>query len=447
MIDMRFFLNMLDKFVINKYFIWILTTLFIITLLLSFLLKINLSNILGPFSFNEFLLNYGIQTKVGGVVSDLATHWNYIIFLKEDLNNLFNLTLGEDTNLINYPLHHLIFSQFFFIDTLDSYLITVLIISFFLPLILYFIIKNRFKNINKSNIILLSSLICIMPAFQYSAIWGNNHNIALIFFSLGILYLNSFIEINLNKNRKLIISIIFFSLACYTKQYYSFIFIFLIIYLINKISFKKFIFIFLFVLLCAIPGIYYLIHNPLLFFGMRQNITNFNSAILISSSIIFFYLVPFIIQIIINNFDEKKFTLSYFFNKRIFLISLVTSSLCIINFYYNGNVGGGIVYKISYLFFDNHFLIFPASFLGIYFLLYFSQNTISNYTLTILLLITFNTGYFIFQKYFEPMIYIILLSLFDKKKVFQSIKKSNYVIVTYFCIYYLTSSYMYFSGL
>ena len=444
---MRFFLNMLDKFVINKYLIWILTTLFIITLLLSFLLKINLSNILGPFSYNEYLLNFGIQTKVGGVVSDLATHWNYIIFLKEDLNNLLNLTLGEDTNLINYPLHHLIFSQFFFIDSLDSYLITVLIISFFLPLIIYFIIKNRFRNIHNSNIILLSSLVCIMPAFQYSAIWGNNHNIALIFFSLGILYLNSFIETNPNKNKKLIISIIFFSLACYTKQYYSFIFIFLLIYLINKIKFKRFIFISLFVILCAIPGIYFLIFNPLLFFGMKQNITNFNSAILISSSIIFFYLIPFIIQLIINNSYEKNFTLLYFFDKKIFLISLITSVLCIINFYYDGNVGGGIIYKISYLLFDNHYLIFPAAFFGIYFLLYFSQNTVSNYTLTILLLITFNTGYFVFQKYFEPMIYIILLSFFDKKKIFQSIKKSNYIIVTYFCIYYLTSSYIYFSGL
>ena len=447
MIDMRFFLNMLDKFVINKYLIWILTTLFIITLLLSFLLKINLSNILGPFSYNEYLLNFGIQTKVGGVVSDLATHWNYIIFLKEDLNNLLNLTLGEDTNLINYPLHHLIFSQFFFIDSLDSYLITVLIISFFLPLIIYFIIKNRFRNIHNSNIILLSSLVCIMPAFQYSAIWGNNHNIALIFFSLGILYLNSFIETNPNKNKKLIISIIFFSLACYTKQYYSFIFIFLLIYLINKIKFKRFIFISLFVILCAIPGIYFLIFNPLLFFGMKQNITNFNSAILISSSIIFFYLIPFIIQLIINNSYEKNFTLLYFFDKKIFLISLITSVLCIINFYYDGNVGGGIIYKISYLLFDNHYLIFPAAFFGIYFLLYFSQNTVSNYTLTILLLMTFNTGYFVFQKYFEPMIYIILLSFFDKKKIFQSIKKSNYIIVTYFCIYYLTSSYIYFSGL
>ena len=444
---MRFFLNMLDKFVINKYFIWVLTTLFIITLLLSFLLKINLSNILGSFSYNEYLLNYGIQTKNGGVVSDLATHWNYIVFLKEDFSNIINLTLGVDTNLINYPLHHLIFSKFFFIDSLNNYLLTILMISFFLPVIFYFIIKNRFKSIHKSNTILLSSLIFMMPVFQYTAIWGNNHNTALIFFSLGILYLNSFVETNFNKNIKLIISIIFFSLACYTKQYYSFFFIFLLIYLINKISFKKFIFIFIFIILCAIPGIYYLILNPLLFFGMKQNITNFNSAILISSSIIFFYLIPFIIQTIINNFDKNKLKLSYFFDKKIFLISLIISILCSINFYYNGNVGGGIILKLSYLLFQNHYLIFPSAFFGIYFLLYFSQNTISNYVLSILLLITFNTGYFVFQKYFEPMIYIILLSFFDKKKILQSIQKSNYIIVTYFCIYYLASTYIYFSGL
>ena len=40
----------------------------------------------------------------------------------------------------------------------------------------------------------LSSILLIFPAFQYSAIWGNNHNTALIFFTLGIFYLNSFIK-------------------------------------------------------------------------------------------------------------------------------------------------------------------------------------------------------------------------------------------------------------
>ena len=432
---------------LNKYFFWIFITLSIISLLISFSLKINLSNVLGIYSNNEYLLNYGIEAKDGGVVNDLRTHWEYIIALKEDLNNLFIYTLGDDTNLINYPLHNLIFSQVDFIQSLNDYLITILVISLILPLVFYLSLKTRFKNLDKSVIIILSSIILIFPAFQYSAIWGNNHNTALIFFTLGIFYFNSFIKENFTNNRKLIISIIFFSLACYTKQYYSFFFIFLLIYLVNKIALKKFIFVLLFCILCAIPGIYYLILNPLLFFGMKQNITNFNSAILISSSIIFVYLIPFIIQKILNFQNYKKFRLIDLLDKKIFFLSLIITLLCSLNFDYSGNVGGGILLKLSYFLFDSQFLIFPFAFFGIYFLLYFSQNTISNYSLVILLLITFNTGYFVFQKYFEPMFYIIFLNFFDKSKIYQSIKNSNFVIIFYYSSYYIFTNYIYFLGL
>ena len=134
-------------------------------------------------------------------------------------------------------------------------------------------------------------------------------------------------------------------------------------------------------------------------------------------------------------------------DKKIFLISLSILVLCSINFEYNGVVGGGIILKLSNILFDNQYLIFPAAFFGIYFLLYFTQNTFPNYILVILLLITFNTGYFIFQKYLEPMFYIIFLNFFDKYKISQSIKKNNYIIVIYFSIYYFTSNYIYFLGL
>ena len=432
---------------INRHFVWISTTLFIISLLISFLLKINLSNILGTFTYSPLWLDYGIQTKTGGVVSDLATHWNYIILLKKDLSNLFTLTLGENVNLINFPLHHLIFSQFNFIDSLNAYLISVLIISLLLPLILYFLLKERFGNLDKSKILILSSLILILPVFQYSAIWGNNHNTALIFFSLGIFYFNSFIKTNYKKTTRLIFSIIFLSLACYTKQFYAFFFIFLLTYLINKISLKRFVFISIFITLCAIPGVYYVILNPLLLFGLRQTTTNLNSSVLVSASMILFYLVPFIIQTIINNYDNYKFNLSYFFNKKIFIISIITSLLCSLNFIYNGNIGGGVILKISFFLFNNPYLVIPISFFGIYFLLYFSQNTLSNYVLVVLLLITFSSGFFIFQKYFEPMFYIIFLNYFDKYKILHSIKKSNYIIFFYFIIYYVASNYMYFLGL
>ncbi len=377
----------------------------------------------------------------------MKTHWNYIISLKKDLSNLFILRLGEDTNLINYPLHNLIFSQLSFINSINTYLFTVLIISLSLPIILYFSIKIRFVDIDKSTILILSSLILILPVFQYTAIWGNNHNTALIFFSLGIFYLNSFIKTNFKENFRLIISIIFFSLACYTKQFYIFFFIYLLIFLIDKINFRRFVFITLFIILCAIPGVYFLSLNPLVFFGIKQNTTNFNSAILVNASIILFYLVPFIIQTIINNYDYHKFNLSYFFNKKIFFISLIVSLLCSLNFVYSGNVGGGVIFKISYFLFNNPYLVIPAAFFGVYFLLYYCQKTISNYVLAVLLLTTFSTGFFIFQKYFEPMFYIIFLNYFDKFKILQSIKKSNYIIFFYFCIYYLTTNYIYFLGL
>ncbi len=399
------------------------------------------------FVYNEYLLDQGIQTKNGGVVNDLATHWKYIIELKKDLNYLFLITLGEDSRLINYPLHHLIFSQLSFIRNLNTYLITVLIISLFLPLIIYFSLKTRFENLHKSKILLLSSLVLILPVFQYSAIWGNNHNTALIFFALGVLYLNFFQKTNFKENKKIIISIIFFTLACYTKQFYIFFFIFLLIFLVNKIHFNKFIFIALFIILCALPGIYFLILNPILFFGLKQNITNFNSAILVSASMMLFYLVPFIIQTIINNYDHQSFSLSYFFDKKIFFISLITTLLCSYNFIYNSDVGGGMILKISYFLLNKPYLVIPVAFFGIYFLLYFSQNTISNYALVVLLLITFSTGFYIFQKYFEPMFYIIFLNFFDKYKILQSINKSNYIIFFYLCIYYFTSNYIYFLGL
>ncbi len=432
---------------INRYFIWIFTTLFIITLLISFLLKINLSNILGPFTYNPYLLDLDIQAKNGGVVSDLVTHWKYINLLKKDLSNLFILKFGEDINLINFPLHHIIFSQLNFINSLNIYLFSILVISIFLPVIVYFLIENRFENLDKSTIILLSLIIFIFPVFQYSAIWGNNHNTALIFFSLGIFYFNSFIKTKFENTTKLIFSILFFTLACYTKQFYAFFFIFLLMYLINKISLKRFVLVSLFILLCAIPGIYFLILNPLLLFGYKQITTNLYSSILVSASMILFYLVPFIIQTIINNYDRHKFDVSYFFNKKIFIISIIISFLCSLNFMYIGNIGGGVILKLSYFLFNNPYLIIPISFFGIYFLLYFSQNSFSNYVLIFLLLITFSSGYFIFQKYFEPMFYIIFLSYFDKYKISKSIKKSNYVTFFYFIIYYISSNYIYFLGL
>ena len=393
------------------------------------------------------MLNYNIQTKGGGVVSDLKTHWNYILLLKEDLNNLFDLTMGKDTNLINFPLHHIIFSQLSFVDSINKYLLSIFIICLFFPIIFFFSLSKRFENFDKSNLILISSLIYIFPVFQYSSIWGNNHITALIFFSIGIYFYNIFNSESLYKIKYLLFSIIFLSIACYIKQFYIFFFVYLIFDIFKKIDFKKFVWFLCLIIAFALPGIFFLKQNPLLFFGIKQNVTNFNSAILVSGSIVFFYLIPFIIQNIINYNGSLKDKLLNIYDKKFIFISILIVFICSLNFEYNSTVGGGIFLKLSYYIFNNQFLVFPTALLGIYFLLFYCEHKQSGFLLVILILITFSTGFFIFQKYFEPMFFLIFLNLFDKKKIIISIKENNYVMIIYFCGYYLLSNYIYFRGL
>ena len=133
-------------------------------------------------------------------------------------------------------------------------------------------------------------------------------------------------------------------------------------------------------------------------------------------------------------------------NKKIIIFSFLISLIGIYFFNYNSHIGGGIFYKFYLIKLENLNIFFLTSFLGIYFVFFFTKKNKSNLVLTILLLITFSSGYFIFQKYFEPMFYIIFLNFFDKKKISLSIKKSNFVITIYFLTYYVILNYTYFSG-
>ena len=422
--------------------------MFFISILISFLLNINLSNIFGPFISNEELLEFNINAKNGGAVSDLTSHWRYINLLKKDLSNLISSQLGVDTyaKLINFPLHHIIFSQLSFLKDINHYLLFFFIFSLFVPIIFYKSLKIHFSN-DKLLLIFLSSLIYLFPAFQYSAIWGNNHITALFFFCVGIYFYNEFKYKNKKKFFNLYSAITFFSLTCYTKQFYVFFFIFLIFDLLKYLKFKDYLILSIFTFTLTVPGIIFTYKNPLLFFGLTQKTTNFTSSIIVSGSIIFFYLAPFIIQYFLNLEKDIKSRICSLIDKKIIIISLIISIIGIYLFEYNSHIGGGIFYKFSLIKLDNLAFFFLTSFLGTYFIFFFSKKELANLILTILLLITFSSGYFIFQKYFEPMFYIIFLNFFDKNKIINSIKDKNYIIIIYFSIYYLILNYTYFSGL
>ena len=197
----------------------------------------------------------------------------------------------------------------------------------------------------------------------------------------------------------------------------------------------------------GLPGLIFLIKNPLLLFGLSLddiNITNFPSSILISSSIIVFYLVPFIFQYFFNNNTTYKILFLEIFKRKITIL-IVTLIFFLLNsyFYYDTNIGGGVIYKLSNIIFKNNYIFLLFAYLGIYLIIYYCKKNIYTYFLSLLLLTIFSTGFFIFQKYFEPMFFILLFVFYDKKRIEKSINPSINYIAFYFISYYLALNIVY----
>jgi hypothetical protein len=291
---------------------------------------------------------------------------------------------------------------------------------------------------NKDNLLGVASIIYILPAFQYSAIWGNPHITALFFLLTSIYFHLKLGQTKYIIDKYFFWSLVFLALAAYTKQYYVFLFPFILfIYFINR-CFLLFFKILLFCLIIALPGIFFLIKNPLLFTGLQSkhlDVTNFSSSVLIISSMVFFYTAPIFIQYFLNNFNKDNFVKIFNFKQ----ITLVIFIFLLLNnsFYYNGSLGGGVIYKVSNIIFSTNLIFLICSFFGLFLILFYSKNSISNWLLSLLLLISFSTGIFIFQKYLEPMLWILFFLFFDLKKIEESISKNNLIIILYFSIYYI----------
>ena len=109
-------------------------------------MKINISFIYFFIFIFLYIASFFLKLDIaGGSFPDLNTHWNYIQKLSSvGLINILDIETGEkspdgiDSKLLNFPLHHIIFSQIFFINkNLNAYLNVVFIISFLVPLLFY----------------------------------------------------------------------------------------------------------------------------------------------------------------------------------------------------------------------------------------------------------------------------------------------------------------------
>ena len=203
----------------------------------------------------------------------------------------------------------------------------------------------------------------------------------------------------------------------------------------KKFSLFNFLKLSLIVFVFAIPGFFLIYFDPALlqvtFNAKLQN------TVLISSSILSFYLVPIFLIILFLNKEklliEKKRQLLFI------LISMIIVLLLSFFFDYNYKFGGGYFLKLSYLLVDNEILFLISSAIGLLLLFNLVQENCDNILLLFLLIFGFS-AHMIFQKYFEPMFFFIFFLMIKSNipKMFLRNIRNIYFLFIYFGIYLVT---------
>lgn len=371
----------------------------------------------------------------GGFVADYKNTWGYIEALKI---NVFTLP-GSWT--VHTPLHYIIISRLNLLFQNEFFLkIIFLNICLSIPTLFFFCLKIKYPKIDINNLVLLTLIIFIFPAFRSSVIWINAHATAMIFF-LSFLYFFLIWEKREYENRfsvNIFCQIFFLALAVYSRQYYAYFYAYVMIIYFAKFSLVNFLKISFFVLIFSIPGFFLIFLEPKVLKTTYD--LNFYNTILISSSIILFYLIPFYLlrwfeikKVIFKNTKNIKYLVL------LILLLLITFFLST-KFNYNYKLGGGFFLKLSYLLFNNNILFLSSSVLGLIALVDLFKKDKNNLLLIIIFLFGFSS-YMIFQKYFEPIFFIIFLLMMNYNLVSNIISKIKniYFLYLYFFMYLIVA--------
>lgn len=365
----------------------------------------------------------------GGTRGDFEATYGFILALQENL-----LANPKDWTLVHTPLHFIILSLVTKLIN-DPYILRILflIFSITIPFAFYLIIaKFILKNEKKEKILIIASCIFFIPSFRYTSIWCNNLITSIFFFIISIYYFKKW-EINKNKklNRDLLLQIFFLVLATYTRQYFAVFFIYFLKKYYEILDLKNFIKIFGICVLSSIPVFLYTYKFPALLTEQFISIYAINYFLLGNSAIMFTTILP----IILINFLYKK--ISY---KKIFFPGLI--SFCIIfflslNFNGYGWQGGGVIYMFSQKVFGSNIFFYFSSFFTFSVFIYLISENKSNFIIIIILLFMF-FSFQVYQRYYDPMFFIIFFLIIktDLTKIFIKKDLPCYLLLFYFVFFY-----------
>ena len=271
------------------------------------------------------------------------------------------------------------------------------------------------------------TLVFLSPTIRSLSIWPYNQIWGLLLFILSIYYFLKFKETR-NKVIKFKLSLkflFFLIMSSYIHPSFAIFILYYIFHLYDAYKFSKHSFyLILFCLSLSIPFLIYLFSTNVVhaFYsaeGIDISISqslNLSNKIIIISSMFLFFILP---VININKTIEEIKLIN-------FKILLIILFLGLVNIYYfnfpyfeTGGFGGGFFHKLSNKLFENNFLLYFMFIISLITMFGIFANKIDNYILFIVLILS-NPQFTIYHKYFDPLIFILFLTLFkfDIKKHF-----------------------------
>ena len=387
-----------------------------------------------------FYLN---ENSTGGAFLDYQTHNIIINFFVDDFYK--TLFTYDQFSTRHSPVLLILISLLKKIEFSDTIIrLAYLHINLLLPYFFYKILKIKFPSNKNFVYFLLSCIIFLSPTFRSLSVWPDSRILGLLLFTISIFFYIKFEK--RQKYKYAILNIIFYTLSAYISPNFSVFSIFFVFKFFFTYKFSlKFIYIILInIILCAPAFIYLLsLENIFLFKSAVPGASvdynlwfNYSNKILCISTIIVFYLIPFlatnIVKINLQIISEKK----YFFLTIIFLYLI-----CLYYFNYQLEYGGGgIFFQTSNKFFSNNYLFYFISFLSILICNYLGSINKFNYVVLFLIILS-NPQLTIYHKYFDPFLYIAFFSLFNLN-IDQKILCSNKTIIFFyiFSVFFLIIS-------
>ncbi len=382
------------------------------------------------------------ENSTGGAIKDYINQKS----ISADFSNRFYDTLFsyDKYNTRHSPVLT-IFLSFFEKLNFNDFFIRFIHLNLCLILPIYFFKSINLIIKNKTITFFLVSLIFISPTFRTLSIWPDSRLLGLVFFTISI-----YEYLKFNQSRKFINclkNIIFLSLSAYISPNFS---LFSLFYFIKfatyyKQDLKKILLIITINIVLSLPAFIYLFSLKTNFLTtaavLNQNsnsiflLGNISNNILLIFSIIFFYIIPFIILKIFNLNLKKNIIKTLILSVSLFLIF-------VLNFDYKHEyTGGGIFFKLFYVFLETKFLFFLILIFSIFFVFLLANFKFDNLLLVAILILS-NPQTTVYHKYYDPLLLILFFTLFNIQiniKNFE-IYKTKFFIFLYFLIFLIANN-------